>query len=223
MRKTIIITMLIAVAVGLASTAAFAFSGSKESRLGTVELQGQEWIARSAEPDLRVEVAEMGSRFVTDPDVVDTAGLPRRGNDFVTEGYVYQEGTLTCTEGVCDGVVYDAEGIPSPEFPDRVIGTWTCWGTHTEDAATTDSGAIVATTQQYDLGAELGDRSIVTTGYERVDDVPIQRAITGGTGRPNISDGIATQNMGGLNNPDLSVDEAPAFGVTLFVEFRSAN
>jgi hypothetical protein len=43
-------------------------------------------------------------------------------------------------------VVYDAEGNPSPEFPDRVIGTWTCYGTHTEDAATTTSGPLVVTT-----------------------------------------------------------------------------
>lgn len=175
-------------------------------------------ISKSRGP-LRVEVAEIGSRFVTDPDVVDDGGLPRRGNDFVTEGYVYDDGTLTCTDGVCDGVVYDADGNPSPEFPDRLIGTWTCWGTHTEDAASTTSGPIVATTQQYDLGDDLGEQSIVTVGYERVDDVPIDRAIVGGTGRPGISRGTATQSLGGLNNPDLTVDEAPVFGVTLFVEF----
>ncbi|MGB3685678.1 MAG: hypothetical protein WA991_07650 [Ornithinimicrobium sp.] len=204
MRKTLMtISALIAVILALASTAAFALSGSQES--------------------LRVEVAEVGSRFVTDPDVVDADGIPARGNDFVTEGYVYQEGTLTCTDGVCDGVVYDADGVASPEFPDRVIGTWTCWGTHTEDAATTTSGAIVATTQQYDLGDALGERSIVTTGYERLDDVPIQRAITGGTGSPNISNGVATQMMGGLNNPDLTVGEAPVFGVTLFVDLESTD
>lgn len=171
------------------------------------------------ESPLRVEVSEIGSRFVTDPDVVDDGGLPRRGNDFVTEGYVYEAGTVTCTEEGCDGVIYDAEGVPAPEFPDRVIGTWTCWGTHTEDAATTTSGPIVATTQQYDLGDELGDESILTSGFERVDDVPIIRAIIGGTGGLDISSGTATQSLGGLNNPDLSIDDKPAFGVTLFVEF----
>lgn len=162
---------------------------------------------------LEVEVAEIGSRFVFDPDVVDDDGLPTRGNDFITEGYVYEAGTLTCVDGVCDGVVYDAEGNPSPEFPDAVIGTWTCWGTHTEDAATTTSGDIVATTQVYDLGEDLGDESIVTTGFERFDDVPIQRPVVGGTGRPGITRGVATQSLEGLNNPD------GAFGVTLFVEF----
>ena len=166
---------------------------------------------------LRVEVAEVGARFVFDPDVVDDDGLPTRGNDFVTEGYVYEANTLTCDDGACDGVVYDAEGNPAPEFPDRVIGTWTCWGTHTEDAATTTSGDIVATTQLYDFGEELGEQSIVTTGFERMDDVPIDRAIVGGTGRPGITRGTATQSLQGLNNPD------GAFGVTLFVEFNRAG
>jgi hypothetical protein len=172
---------------------------------------------------LDVEVAEIGARFVFDPDVVDEDGLPTRGNDFVTEGYVYEAGTLTCTDGVCDGVVYDAEGNASPEFPDRVIGTWTCWGTHVEDAATTTSGAIVATTQQYDFGEELGEESVVTTGFERMDEVPISRAIVGGTGRPGITGGAATQSMGGLNNPETLVDGAPVFGVTLFVELSRAG
>ncbi len=169
---------------------------------------------------LKVEVAEIGSRFVTDPDVVDDDNLPRRGNDFVTEGYIYQHGTLTCADGVCNGVTYDADGTPSPEFPDRLLGTWTCWGTHTEDAATTASGTIVATTQQYDFGDELGERSIVTTGYERADDVPITRAIVGGTGKPGLARGTATQSLRGLNNPDRTVEGSPVFGVTLFVEFR---
>lgn len=76
----------------------------------------------------------------------------------------------------------------------------------------------MATTQQYDFGDELGDESIVTIGYERIDDVPIDRAIVGGTGWPGSSRGTATQSLGGLNNPDLTVDGAPVFGVTLFVE-----
>lgn len=199
-RRLVTIVALVAVVATLAVTAAVA-----GSRSGGVR---------------SVEVAETGSRFVIDPDVIDDEGLPQRGNDFVTEGYVYEAGTLTCTDGVCDGVVYDADGTPSPEFPDRLIGTWTCWGTHTEDAATTTSGTIVATTQQYDFGDQPGDESIVTVGYERVDDVSIDRAIVGGTGRPGIARGTATQSLGGLNNPDLTVDGVPVFGVTLFVEFH---
>lgn len=202
-RKKFIIVMASAVAVAiLAATAA---------------------LSRPAEgTTLRIEVAEIGSRFAFDPDVVDDDGIPTRGNDFVTEGYVYEAGTLSCTKGVCNGVIYDEAGSPQPEFPDKVIGTWTCWGTHTEDAATTTSGPIVATTQQYDFGDELGEVSIVTSGYERVDDVPINRAIVGQTGRNDVAGGFATQSMGGLNNPDTTVEGAPVFGVTLFVEFAGA-
>lgn len=196
--KLIIVATLVAVTAAFATSAALAHPRGGGS--------------------LRVEVAEIGSRFVTDPDVVDDEGLPTRGNDFITEGYVYKRGTLTCTDGVCDGVLYDDDGTPSPEFPDRLIGTWTCWGTHTEDAATTTDGTIVATTQQYDFGEELGEESIITTGYERVDDVPIKRAITGGTGRFGTRAGVATQFLGGVNNPALTIEGAPAFGVTLFVK-----
>ena len=46
------------------------------------------------------------------------AACRRGANYFITDGYVYEPGTLTCTDGVCDGVVYDDAGTPSPEFPD---------------------------------------------------------------------------------------------------------
>ena len=54
-----------------------------------------------------------------DEHFVDADGVPTRGNYFITDGYLYEPGTLRCTDGVCDGVVYDDAGTPSPEFPDR--------------------------------------------------------------------------------------------------------
>jgi hypothetical protein len=114
-------------------------------------------------------VAETGGRFVPDPDLVDGGGVPSRGNYFITEGYLYRQDTLTCRDGTCNGVVYDADGNPSPEFPDRVIGKWTCYGTHSEDAATTTTGPLVLTTQLYDLGATSGAHTIVTNGFELAD------------------------------------------------------
>jgi hypothetical protein len=166
-----------------------------------------------------VEVAEAGSRFVTDPDLVDGSGVPTRGNYFITEGYLYREGTITCHDGTCNGVVYDAQGNPSPEFPERMIGTWTCYGTHTEDAATTTSGPLVVTTQIYDLGDSVGDDTIVTSGFELADvGVEVTRAIIGGTGQSSDANGSHTQTLLGLNNPDLVVDGRPLFGVTLSVQ-----
>ena len=88
----------------------------------------------AAQGTLTVEVAETGSRYVPDSSLADDDGNPTRGATFVTEGYIYESGTLTCTDGACDGVVYDEAGMPSPEFPEAVLGTWTCYGIFTEDA-----------------------------------------------------------------------------------------
>ena len=171
---------------------------------------------------VRVEVAETGSRFVPDEHFVDSAGVPTRGNFFITEGYVYRPGTLTCADGTCNGVLYDEQGNPSPEFPDRVLGTWTCYGTHTEDAGTLTSGAVVVTTQVFDLGkAVVGDHTVVSSGHELIDvGVPVQRAIVGGTGRYNDAGGTQTQTLLGLNNPDLVLDGIPLFGVSLSVQLQ---
>ncbi len=171
---------------------------------------------------LTVEVAETGSRFVPDEHFVDDGGVPTRGNYFVTEGYLYEPGTLTCADGTCDGVVYDSSGSPSPEFPDRLVGTWTCYGTHTEDAATTSTGPIIVTTQVFDFGEAPGEQSIVTSGFELIDvGVPVQRAIVGGTGEYTGATGTETQTMLGLNSPDLVMDGVPLFGVSLAVELAT--
>ena len=168
---------------------------------------------------LTVEVAETGSRFVPDEHFVDADGVPTRGNYFITDGYLYEPGTLTCTDGVCDGVVYDDAGTPSPEFPDRLLGGWTCYGTHTADAATTTSGPLIVTTQVFDLGAAPGEDTVVTSGFELIDvDVPVQRAIVGGTGEYGGVEGVETQTLLGLNNPELVIDGVPYFGVSLSVE-----
>ncbi len=70
---------------------------------------------------LQFDVAEDASRFVFDETPLHGDGLPAYGNEFVTQGYLYPPGTLTCVDNGCDGVNPDG----SPEFPDLVIGTWT--------------------------------------------------------------------------------------------------
>ena len=179
-------------------------------------------IESDARRTIKVEVAETGSRFVPDEHFVDAAGVPTRGNYFVTDGYLYRRGTLSCVDGVCDGVVYDDEGNPSPEFPGRLIGTWTCYGTHTADAATTTTGPLVVTTQVYDFGDTVGEQMVVTNGFELADvGVPVDRAIVGGTGRHANRGGTQTQTLLGLNNPDLVIDGVPLFGVSLSVELET--
>lgn len=51
-------------------------------------------------------------------------GLPDYGNGFVTQGFIYEDGT----RGAHDGVVVDDDGTGQPEFSDKVIGEWTCYG-----------------------------------------------------------------------------------------------
>ena len=168
----------------------------------------------AAQGTLTVEVAETGSRYVPDSSLADDDGNPTRGATFVTEGYIYESGTLTCTDGACDGVVYDEAGMPSPEFPDAVLGTWTCYGIFTEDATVT-TGSFVATTQQFDLGAGAGEDIIVTTGQEFIDlGLTISRVVVGGTGAYQSAHGVQAQTFIGVNNADLMIDGIPYFGMT---------
>jgi hypothetical protein len=158
------------------------------------------------------EIAENGLKFVFDETPVHADGLPAYGGEFVTQGYIYPAGTLTCDNNACNGVNDDG----SPEFPDKVIGEWTCWGFHVGDGAHTTTGPIVVTTQLYSLGDAPGSETIVTNGYELADqDLPFLRAIVGGTGPYALARGEQTQTLLGLNNTDV-----PNFGVVLRVELK---
>lgn len=141
---------------------------------------------------LRFDVAENAKRFVFDETPLFDDGAPAYGNEFITEGYIYPYGTLDGTNGV------NADG--SPEFPDKVIGRWTCRGWHNGEGAKTVSGPWVITQQLYDFGKRFGRKTISTDGLELVDvGVPIRRAIIGGTGPYAQARGEAVQTMLGFN------------------------
>ena len=161
---------------------------------------------------LKFDVAENGKRFVFDQVNIDTDGLPTYGNVFVTEGYIYPEGTLSCHQDgehtVCTGTNPDG----SPEFPEQVIGRWSCRGWFVGEGAKTTTGAWVVTTQIYDFGEIPGETTIVTDGYELVDlGVPGARSITGGTGRYRTAHGEAYQILLGHN---------PSEGVSLSFKLK---
>ena len=165
------------------------------------------------------EVAEIGSRYIL--DLAEGQTQPVSGTTFITEGYLYPEGTLTCDEDACDGVVYDADGVPSPEFPDKVLGMWTCYGANLEDGPVT-AGPVVASTQIYDLGETPGADSMVTTGLELADvGIPIQRALSGGTGEHARANGVQAQTLLGFNNAATMVGDKSVPGVVLSVEFMT--
>lgn len=141
---------------------------------------------------LRFDVSENAKRFIFDETPLHADGTPAYGNEFVTEGYIYPEGTLNGTNGV------NADG--SPEFPSKVIGRWTCRGWHVGEGAKTVTGPWVITHQYYDFGKEAGRVSLATDGVEVVDiDVPVMRAIIGGTGVYAQARGEAKQTMIGFN------------------------
>jgi hypothetical protein len=153
---------------------------------------------------LRFDVAENGRRFVFDETPLFDDGAPAYGNEFVTEGYIYPFGMLNGTNGV------NADG--SPEFPDKVIGKWVCRGWHVGEGAKTVTGPWVVTHQLYDFADQPGRVSLATDGFELVDlNVPIQRAIIGGTGQYAQARGEATQTMLGFNQ---------TLGVVLRFELR---
>lgn len=142
---------------------------------------------------LRFDVAENQTRFSFDETPVFPDGLPAYGNEFVTEGYIYPNGTLNSfTNGV------NADG--SPEFPDKVMGRWTCRGWHVGDGAHTTTGPVVITHQLYDFDDTPGRVTLTTDGVELADvDVPFKRAIVGGTGRFAQARGEATQTFLGFH------------------------
>jgi len=138
------------------------------------------------------DVAENATRFVFDPSFDDGGGLPTRAAAFVTEGYIYPPGTLTGSNGVLE------DG--SPEFPDMVLGQWTCRGWITEDLATAATGPFVLTTQLYSLGEGMEAFTFVSDGQELIDaGVAISRAITGGTGPLSSAGGEIHQTLLGFN------------------------
>ncbi len=182
MKKSITIALAITVAaiLGLAG-AAIARSGSDTE-------------------SFTVEVAENGTAFLFDDAPLLDDGMPAAGNSFVTQGYLYPEGTLDGSNGV------NPDG--SPEFPDAVIGTWTCYGSFIADGAATTDEAWVVTSQIF----ELADGQIVTQGFELPpgagDSV---RSVTGGTGEYAMVAGESIQTTEGFN---------PTEGVVATIDFE---
>lgn len=158
--------------------------------------------AQSSEADepLRFEVAEDGNRFLFDDLNLHDDGMPAYGSAFVTQGYIYPVGTLNGTNGVL------ANG--EPEFPDQVLGEWTCYGWMIGDGAHTTTGAWVVSTQIYQF--EDGS-TLITNGFEIADfETPVARAITGGTGEYSGVSGEMEQILHGFTEQ---------MGVNLTVEF----
>ncbi|MCK8483942.1 hypothetical protein MUY21_07825 [Aliiroseovarius sp. S2029] len=148
------------------------------------------------------DVAEDMSRFVFASAPVFDDGMPAYGNAFITQGYIYEDGTLD--SGV-EGTLPDG----SPAFPDKVIGRWTCDGYFVGDGMRTQTGAVVITRQVFEFNN--GD-ILINQGTELVDvNVRAPRVITGGTGAFEGMSGEMTQVLLGMSE---------GYGVRLLIDVK---
>lgn len=140
-------------------------------------------------------------------------------NYIIRQGIIYTEGTLDCNGIVepfepCNNV----DGIPSidvsycgvdstgaAEFNDDIIGDWDCRGWFTQDVAIAYQGTFDISTQTFYLDSMavdgiIGEGSITTDGIVGAAfNVPIKRAIVGGTGAFRYAMGEVVQELIGYN------------------------
>ena len=108
-----------------------------------------------------------------------------------------------------DGCGLNEDG--TPEFPDAVIGKWTCYGSFVGNGASTAEGVWLYSTQVYEFDVEQiepnvfapGEHALISHGSERIDlNVPWYRAITGGYGEFKRSTGQVLQTKIGFNQTE---------------------
>lgn len=152
---------------------------------------------------LELEIAEDVTAVVFDEAPVYDDGWPAHGNPFITMGYIYPKGTLNGT----NGVIYDENGNPQPEFEDKVLGTWVCYGRAIGEAGHAATGPWAVSTQVFQFNEAYDNATLVTHGYESMEvGAPIVRAITGGTSRFAAARGEATQSLLGMNEDSGAVN-----------------
>lgn len=134
------------------------------------------------------DVAEDHTRIFMAAQPVHENGMPAHGNAFVSQGYIYPEGTLA--DGTV-GVLKDG----SPAFPDLVLGTWTCDGYFVGEGGNATTGVWIISRQTFafDDGA-----TVVTQGTEIADiGQPNLRPVTGATGDyVEINGGLIQTTLG---------------------------
>ena len=147
---------------------------------------------------IRFDVSENATNYTWAgaPELVD--GFPTVGTPFVTYGYIYPAGTLTESNGVLE------DG--SPEFPEKVIGHWSCYGWWIGDPAHAGQTPPWLTTHLFNFGSDLGAAMLVSEGYS-IDEmnVPLERAVVGGSGHfagvsgTQIETNLGYNASGGIN------------------------
>ena len=171
-----------------------------KSTLSTLALLASTSFAMAEGAPMSFDVAEDLTRFVFAAEPVFDDWMPAYGNAFVTQGYIYEDGTL---DGGAEGTLADG----SPAFPDKVIGRWTCDGFFVGDGARTLTGAWVISRQVFEFDS---GEILINQGAELADvEVAGSRAITGATGAYAQVGAEMTQTLLGMTD---------GFGVRLSIE-----
>jgi hypothetical protein len=180
--------------------------------------------AAEARDTFSVDVVADCNRFITEGRThpVPANDLPVFGDYFMQEGLIYRGGTLAANCEGGDGCGLNPDG--TPEFPDAVIGKWTCFGSFVGNGAATAVGVWLYSTQVYEFNVEgvephvfePGRHALVSIGAERNDlNVPWDRAVTGGYGKFKRAQGELRQTKIGFNQTEcenftVDFDIAPA-------------
>jgi hypothetical protein len=195
--STALVSAVAAVAIAAALVTPLASHSTEAARPAPASpLTAEEAISQIEGEDgvLRFEVAEDASRFVWAGDPVLTDGLPADSTPYVTQGYLYPVGTLTNGNGVL------ADG--SPEFPDKVLGQWSCWGWRLSGSDHAQSPSWL-TSHLFNFGDQWGEATLLSEGYS-IDDlgVPLNRVVIGGTGPYAGASGVQAETNLGFNATD---------------------
>ena len=165
--------------------------------------------ARASEPytPFSVDVVADCNRVISvaQTPAISTPG-PVFGDYFMYEGLIYEGGTLAANCAGGNGCGLNPNG--TPEFPEAVIGRWTCYASSAGNGGATAEDVWLYSTQVYEFDVWQVDQGVyapglhalVSHGPQRNDlNVPWDRAITGGYGRYKRSAGQVQQTKVGFN------------------------
>jgi hypothetical protein len=131
-----------------------------------------------ADETFSVDIVADCNRFISEGVGHPHPG-PVFGDYFMQEGLIYEGGTLAANCAGGDGCGLNPDG--TPEFPEEVIGKWTCYGSFVGNGGATVEGVWLYSTQVYEFDVEQiepnvfapGADALVSIGPERNDlDVP---------------------------------------------------
>jgi hypothetical protein len=168
--------------------------------VGSAEVQADETFS--------VDIVADCNRFISEGVGHPHPG-PVFGDYFMQEGLIYEGGTLSANCAGGDGCGLNPDG--TAEFPEAVIGKWTCYGSFVGNGGATVEGVWLYSTQVYEFDVEQiepnvfapGVDALVSIGPERNDlNVPWDRAITGGYGEFEGATGEVQQTKIGFNQTD---------------------